>query len=343
MPVTRRFLAATILCGTLSAQTTRDAVEAYHKGQYAQARQQLEAIVQKNSSDPVTRAMLGLSRAATGACDTAVDDLRQQFSANPDTTLRRLTGIALVQCQLTLNRSAEVWPALEQLQKTFPGDADVLYQTAKVHMKAWNDAVFQMYQKAPASFRVNQLSGEIFEIQGRYQEAAAEYRKAIEKNSAALNLHFRLGRALLLQSHEPTNLSAALREFETELTLNPFDAVAEYQVGQILMAQQKPIEAAARYAKAVALNPEFGEALIALAKTKSEAKQDAEAIRLLERAVELQPSNESAHYALMIAYRNAGRAADAERERAVIDKLKQPAEGEFAEFLKKLGEKTPKQ
>ena len=87
---------------------------------------------------------------------------------------------------------------------------------------------------------MNQISAEIFEIQGRYAEAAAEYRKAIEKNSAALDLHFRLGRALLLESHSPENLALARREFEAELGLNPGDAVAEYEIGQILLAGQEP-------------------------------------------------------------------------------------------------------
>ncbi len=121
---------------------------------------------------------------------------------------------------------------------SIPADADVLYQSARLHMKAWNDTLFEMFQKAPTSYRVNQISAEIFEIQGRYAEAAAEYRKAIEKNPAALNLHFRLGRALLLESHSPENLALARREFEAELALNPGDAVAEYEIGQILLAGQ---------------------------------------------------------------------------------------------------------
>jgi tetratricopeptide (TPR) repeat protein len=196
-----------------------------------------------------------------------------------------------------------------------------------------------MYQKTPASYRVNQLSGEIFEIQGRYQEAAAEYRKAIQKNASALNLHFRLGRALLLESHDPANLKEARKEFEAELALNPSDAVAEYQVGQIMLTEQDRAGASAHFEKAVTLNPDFGEALVALAKTK----KDADAIPLLERATKLQPTSESAHYSLMMAYRNAGRSSDAQREKAVIDKLTKPPEGEFTDFLKKLGEKAPKQ
>src|ERR1039457_4138975 len=176
-------LLAASLALPLRAQTSADAIAAFHRGQYAQAREMLEKLVAASPNDATARTFLALSRAATGACDTARPDLQQQFASNPDTTLRRLAGVALVDCDLAQNRIEETWPLLDKLQKAFPGDADVLYETARVHMKAWNDTVFQMYQKTPSSYRVNQLSGEIFEIQGRYQDAAAEYRKAIQKNA----------------------------------------------------------------------------------------------------------------------------------------------------------------
>jgi hypothetical protein len=53
--------------------------------------------------------------------------------------------------------------------------------------------------------------------------------------------------------------------------------------------------------------------------------------------------NESAHYSLMLAYRNAGRPADAAKEQALLDKLRESPQGEFTDFLKRLGEKAPKQ
>jgi hypothetical protein len=34
---------------------------------------------------------------------------------------------------------------------------------------------------------------------------------------------------------------------------------------------------------------------------------------------------------------------DAQREKVVLDKMQRPPEGEFTDFLKKLGEKAPKQ
>jgi tetratricopeptide (TPR) repeat protein len=321
--------AISLVAACLAAQTTADGVAAFRHGHYAEARQILE-----RASDATGRTFLALARAATGRCDAARAELEQQFAKNGDAAERRLAGIALVQCGLAQNRAGEVWAVLEQLQRAFPGDPDVLYEVAKAHRKGWDDAVLQLYQKAPGSFRVNQLSGEIFETEGRYAEAAAEYRKAIQKNPAALNLHFRLGRALLLQSHEAGNLKEARKEFEGELALNPSDAVAEYEIGKILQAEQNAVAAAPHFEKAAALDADFAEPLLELAKLKP-----GNAIVLLERAVKLQPESQSAHYALMMAYRNAGRTADAQREKAIFDKLNRPPEGEFTEFLKKLGEK----
>jgi two-component SAPR family response regulator len=68
-----------------------------------------------------------------------------------------------------------------------------------------------------------------------------------------------------------------------------------------------------------------------------------EAIALLKRAVQLQPRNETAHYSLMLAYRNSGDLEAAKREKSLLDELQKPPEGEFTEFLKRLGEKPAKQ
>ena len=88
---------------------------------------------------------------------------------------------------------------------------------------------------------------------------------------------------MLQQSHDAANLDLARKEFEAELLLNPFDAVAEYQVGQILTAGQAKVEAAAHFERATAIRPDFAEALIAVAKLRTEAKRYADAIALLER------------------------------------------------------------
>ena len=297
-------------------------LQAFQSGHYSEARQLFDA-----STDANAAPFRALAQAATGDCKTALPLLAAQFQSASDTTVRKLAGEALLSC------------VEAQLRTDYPADPDVLYESAHSHMEGWNDAVYQMFQKTPASYRVNQISGEILEMQGKYPEAAAEYRKAIAKNPQAVNLHFRLGRVLLIDSQTPDSLEAARREFASELALNSEDAAAEYEIGQILTAQGKPENATSHFERALALRPDFSEALVAVAKGRMAAKSYPEAIDLLQRAIKLQPRNESAHYTLMMAYRNSGDVAAAAREKQTLDSLQKPPEGEFTDFLKKLGEK----
>lgn len=300
-------------------------IEAFHAGRFAEARNYLE-----QSKDAEATVFLALVHAATGACKEAVPRLAVAFADATEPMLTRLAGEALISC-VESNLKAE-----------YPADADVLYRSARAHLRGWNDVVYEMFRKTPGSYRVNQISAEILEIQGKFREAAAEYRKAIEKNPRALDLHFRLGRVILIDSQEPVALENARREFEAELALNNGDAAAEYEVGQILVAQGKRDAGALRLERALTLRPDFVEAMVAVGKARLEDKRYPDAISLLNRAIKLQPRNEAAHYTLMMAYRNSGDLEAAKRQKAVLDELQKPPEGEFTEFLKKLGEKPPK-
>ncbi|HWD97613.1 MAG TPA: tetratricopeptide repeat protein [Bryobacteraceae bacterium] len=332
-------LAAALALAPGASAQLNDGIAAFNHGDYNRARQYLT----NAGNDPRARVYLALTDAAAGQCGPALPALETAFAAKSDSRLLRLTGLALAGCRILGKQFAEAEPVMNRLAAEFPSDADVLYLAAELHMKAWNDAIYRMYRNAPASYRVNELSAEVFETQSKYAEAVAEYRKAIAKNPRAIDLHYRLGRALLLQSHDPAALEAARKEFEAELQLNPSDAAAEYQVAQILQIRGDRAAAAPHFERAIELRPDFTEALVAMAKIRMEEKRYAVAVPLLERAIRIEPRSEVAHYNLMMAYRNAGRAADAQREKAELDKLQRPPEGEFTDFLKRLGEKAPSQ
>jgi tetratricopeptide (TPR) repeat protein len=314
-----------------SADDLETGLQAFAKGNYPEATR----LLRQASSGDVRDLFLALSQLGSGGCGEpqAVQSLQTQLTKLDDAKLKRLAAIGISQC-------LPPHQALAALQSVEP-DPDVLYQIARLHTKAFNDTVFTLYQKAPASYRVNQLSAEILEMQGKLPEAEAEFRKAIEKNPQALNLHFRLGRTLLLQAQGPAALAAARAEFEKELALNPADAAAEFQVGQLLIAEGKSAEARPRLEAALKLKPKFPEALFALAKLDAQQRNYSKAIPLLEELVRLQPNHEGGHYNLMLAYRATNQMDKAQAEKATLDKLQKPPEGEFTEFLKKLGEKKP--
>ena len=272
-----------------------------------------------------------------GRCGEALPQLAAA-AAGSDPSTARLASLAAARCSIAGERFDEALRLLAGLRAHHPTDPEVLYETARLHLKGWNEAVSAMFGAAPASFRVNQLSAEIFEIQGRYDEAVREYRKAIEKAPGTINLHYRLGRALLMRSHEPSALDEAMEEFRAELRINPNDAVAEFQVGQILQVQGEAAEALEHLERAVELDGEFPEALLAVAKERIRLERFDEAIALLERALELHPESEPAHYSLMMAYRNAGRRDDAMRIQEALNRLQAPADGEFNDFLRRIGE-----
>ena len=340
--------AVAILAGVLWAQDVMRAQangalgrswQQYRLGHLKSAESLAAEAAGRNPQSVEAKTLLALIHAGQGQCATQLPLLQDAWNSTTPAELRKLAGLAAVQCAITQDKPEAGIATLDALRQAYPNDADVLYLGAKLYMKGWNKQVSEMFAKAPSSYRVNQLSGEIFETQGNFAEAAAEYAKAIAKNPEAINLHFRRGRVLLLASHEPATLAQAKQEFEVELSLNAEDAAAVYQIGQILEAQSHHELAVARFEQAQALRPEFPEVLLALAKSRVRDNRLPEGIALLSQVIALQPANETAHYQLMLAYRKSGKLEEAAREKATLDQLQKPPNGEFSDFLKKLGEK----
>jgi tetratricopeptide (TPR) repeat protein len=343
MPSGARNLFVALCCAAacFSQTDTADGITAYRTGHYSVAQEKLLHATAANPSDATASGFLALAEAAKQDCAKAIPSLRLAMESGPGDELTTMAGLALSQCQIQSGSTTDALDTLDKLAKRFPRNADVLYARAKLHMRAFNDATFAMFQGAPSSYRVHQLSAEVFEVENRYSDAIAEYRKAIAENPKAVDLHYRLGRALLLESHNATNLEEAQKEFAAELALCPEDAASEFQLGQISQAEGKLGDARTHFEAALRLSPTFAEAEIALGKMDTAAKSYPAAAAHLERAVKLQPSNENAHYALMMAYRDSGDIAKAKQEKATLDRLQKPPEGEFTDFLKKLGEKPP--
>ncbi len=327
------------VCG---ASLRDEGIAAFRDGRYSAALEKLKSAVKRNTADSESQIFLGLTQAALNDCKSAMPALTAGFHL-PAPDLARMAGLATAKCEQSSGSETKAFETLQELESRFPNDADVLYALAKFHMRAFNEATFAMFQRAPASYRVHQLSAEIFEVQARYDEAVGEYRRAIALNPKAPGLHYDLGRALLMQSHGSEALESARGEFEAERQLNPEDAATEFQLGQIAQVQGKREDAVLHFKSALKLSPDFPEALVALAKLDSQAKRFDAAIPALQRAIVLQPSNEPAHYALMMAYRDSGQMEKARAEQQTLDRLQRPPEGEFTNFLKKLGEKPPEQ
>lgn len=330
-----------LCCATMAGENPLETgIAAFREGRYATALPKLEQAAKQNS-DPIASAFLGMTKAALGNCPEALPLLARVPETQAE--VYRLANLSAAKCYSAVNDESKAFGILTALERRYPRDADVLYLRAKLHMKAFNDATLAMFQRAPASYRVHELSAEVFEVQNRYGEAVEEYRKAIELNPAASDLHFRLGRALLMQNHEKQSLEEARAAFQAEQKINPEDAACDFQLGQIAQVQGQAPEAKAHFERALELSPNFVQALLALGKIETQERHWDKAIALLARAAELQPSNETAHYALLTAYRNSGDMEKAKAEKQKLEELQKPPQGEFSDFLKKLGAKKPEE
>lgn len=333
-----RFVSLLCLGLTASAADLNEGIAAFNAGRYTEALRLLEPA--RADGDQRAAVYLALTKAALNQCDAAMATVTAPVD---DRDLARLAGLAATRCYSTSGSTPKALSVIESLKARYPEDADVLYVAAETEMKAFNDTTFALFQHDAASYRVHELSARIFEVQNRFSDAVAEYRKAIEISPQAPDLHFRLGRAMMLENHSPESLKAAAEAFSQELKISPEDGACEFQLGQIAQVRSEPSEARQHFERALQLSPEFVAAMVALANVYSHEKQYDRAILLLQRAVRLQPANESAHYALLTAYRNSGQMENARAEKETLDRLQKPPEGEFSDFLKKLGDKPPAQ
>ena len=250
-------------------------------------------------------------------------------------------ALALARCRMAAGRLDEAAAVLDRLRATDPADADVLYETARLQMRAWNETIRQLYEKNPSVVPRQPALRRDPRNPGPVRRSRRGVPQGHRQEPARIEPALPVGARFDEQLARSRDARPRAKEIEAELALNPSDAVATYQAARILQVREHAAEADARYEQALKLRPDFVEALCALGTLRNEERRSAEAIPLLEKAVQLAPASEAGHYALMIAYRNSGRMDDARREKARLDELHKTPEGEFSDFLKKLGEKPP--
>ncbi|SBV52220.1 C-type cytochrome biogenesis protein [Xanthomonas bromi] len=113
----------------------------------------------------------------------------------------------------------------------------------------------------------------------------------------------------------PRSLDEAIVQLRAALASNPEQAEGWVLLGRSLSSQQKFAEARDAFARAVALRPDEPDVLVAAAQSRMLAddsgRPDAEAGRLLEHALAVQPDHQRARWFLGVVQRQAGEAAKA--------------------------------
>ena len=211
-----------------------------------------------------------------------------------------------------------------------PGNEDYRYDYAQgcVQASAFGQAL-QAFADAtydfPGSVRMRLGLGATYYLEGRYPEAAQTLLKAAEVAPTRPEVYYLLGRAYDAAGPLQNTIE---QKFAFYLQGKPRDAWAEYFYGRILSisirggAPERSQKAQEHLEKAVAIDGNLAEAHLYLGDALEKRGQQREAVKELERAVELDPQSGAALYRLLHAYRALGEVQKAEQAERRFVQLK---------------------
>jgi tetratricopeptide (TPR) repeat protein len=293
----------------------------FFQGRPANALASFERAQKLDPDLPQLQVMIGLSNAELGRCSEALGVLAAAFDKAADPDLDKLGGLHLLRCYSDLKQPDKALSTGESLLHRYPSDPEVLYQVSRLHAERSANLMSTLLRTAPDSAWTHYANAEVQETQHRFDIAAQEYRRALERDPGMPGAHYRLGRLILNQSRAPEAQQWAKREFELELAIAPNNADAEYELGELDREQGHAQAALAHFARAIQFHPDFMEARIGMAKTLLGLGKTAEALPHLREAVRLDPEDKIPHYLLASAYKTLGDSNQAAREFEMYRKL----------------------
>jgi tetratricopeptide (TPR) repeat protein len=201
--------------------------------------------------------------------------------------------MATARCAMSLDEAETAVGALLLLKRDFPEDPEVLYVTTHFYSELASRSAQELAAKAPSSYQAQELDAEAFESQGKRDEAAAEYKRILERDPRVLGIHYRRGRILL--SRAPPATEEAQKEFKEELKIDSGNASAEFMLGEVDRQAGQFDGAIAHFSRAAKLDAGFVEAYLALGMSLNSAGKFPDAIAPLRSYVKMQPADPAGH------------------------------------------------
>ena len=210
----------------------------YGSGRAEAAYEALQKALSIDPAAPRAELFLALSESDLRHCKEATPLLTKYFTAEPHGNLQRVTGLALLACTAGASDPIEALETAAHLKQLYPDDADVLFASAELYTRMWNDAAGELMARHPESYRVHELAGEVDEAQNNYEQAIREYSLTIEQNPKLPQMHYRIGQLYLRQGATDAD-DRAMAEFQKEKLVDPQSAVSDLAMGDIYLHGHK--------------------------------------------------------------------------------------------------------
>jgi len=270
---------------------------------------------------PKLDSLLGMSLAEQGKFHDALPGLEKGFKQSTDTEVKRMCGLQLLRTYTGLGRDADAVMTALALNKLYPQDAEILYQTGRIYGNYAFLTMQRLHDDAPDSIWMLQAQGEAYESQKDYDGAIAAFQRVLNVSPNRPGIHYRMGRVYLrrfTETHEPKDREAAQEQFRAELQGDPQNGNAAYELAQIDYDLGNLEQAAQGFQAVVSRHSGFEQAYVGLGGVLLESQKASDAVAPLKRAVALDPNDEVAWYRLARSLRQSGQANE-EQQKAMAE------------------------
>ncbi len=273
---------------------------------------------------PRLGSLLGVALSEEGRFEEAIPYLEKGVGESEDLAVKKMCGLELMRAYSNLNRDGDAVQVAVKMNRLFPNDPEVLYQTGRVYGNRAYEVMEKLHDTAPNSVWMLQAQGEANESRKDWPAAIVAYKHVLVLDPGRPGIHYQLGRIYLAQyraTQSDTDKQAAIEQFKDELQVNPGNADATYELANIQQESGNLTAAGEEFAALLKEVPDFQEALVGLGGIDLARNQPGKAIPLLERATRNRPDDAVAWWRLSQAYRSVGNRQGQMHALAIFEKL----------------------
>ena len=297
----------------------------FQERKFEQAVASLRQALHLKPNLPKLDTLLAMSLSELGRYTEALPGLQKGFHQSTDPAVRRMCGLQLARAYTGLQRDSKAVEVALELNRLYPDDPEVLYQTGKVYGNLAYLTMHKLAQVAPESVWRHEAAAEAFESQGANESAIPEYRQVLALDPHRPGIHYRLGRTLLARSvktKSAKDAAEAAKEFEQELQQEPSNANAAYELAELHRNAGELDDAQKFFEMALKYYPNFEEAHLGLASVLMFEHKPELALPHLQKAIALNAENEVSWYRLVQVERALGNVREQQKALAEFQRLR---------------------
>jgi tetratricopeptide (TPR) repeat protein len=291
-------------------------------GRYEDAIAQYKQALEQDRRNQTIRYNLALAYYKAAFFAEAAGEWAPLIAALPKTQAEWLSSVMLLaDCQVRLGEYKKVIELLSPLEATYGGDRAFAYLLGSALISdnqiARGQVLIDRVFRGEDSAEARLLIGSILLLADKAQDALKEFERAVALNPKLPGVQAWYGRTLMRLGDGEKAISV----FKTALADNPQDFDASLYLGILLKRDKMLEEAEEHLSRAARLRPRDSYARYHLGALYATQGRPNDARPLLEAVVKEFPDFVEARVLLASVYYRLNRKADADRERAIIQKL----------------------